>query len=65
MKNVLKLLFIYKKGGSMKGGESIIKNRKDLNIIAKNLDINYKKYKTKKQLVKKIKNATKYIQSMY
>jgi len=54
LKTCLKLLFVYKKGGT-------ITKRKDLNTIAKNLDIDYKKYKNKKNLFKKINSRTRHV----
>ena len=47
-------LKINKKGGA-------ITKRRDLNTIAKNLDINYKNYKTKNSLLKKINSRTRHV----
>ena len=53
LKACLKLLQLYKKGGKLK-------KRNELNLIAKHLDINPKKYKTKSSLVKMINHRTRF-----
>jgi len=58
LKTCLKLLLIYKRGG-------YIQKRKHLNIIAKNINIDPKRYKTKESLKNKIDSMTKNVNMVY
>ncbi len=58
LKTCLKLLLIYKRGG-------YIQKRKHLNIIAKNINIDPKQYKTKESLKNKIDSMTKNVNMVY